>query len=252
MGVCCGDILPPSQGACSVTRGIRLARLLLLLLLAGAVAAVLWRLDYFDLREPGEIARAVEEVRGLPWLGPAYVLAYAAIAAVALPGAPLALIGGALVGTARGSLYVLLAAVLGAAATYALAHGAVGDTIELPGGRRVDARKLFGDGSGFLALFRLHLIPVAPFGLVNVAAALANVPFLPYIAATSLGILPGTVAYVYAGRALSAGLFETHQRAVWLAGAGCLALAALTFVPGLVRRATGRYRAADTRPEAPR
>lgn len=231
-----------------MTPSFRVARIIVLVLLAAAVAAVLWRLDYFELSEPARIAEAVRELRGLPWLGPAYVAAYTAIVAVALPGAPLALIGGALFGTVKASIYVLIASVIGSTITYALAHGAAGVKIPIGRGRHLDPHVIFGEGSGFMAVFRLHLIPVAPFGLVNVAAAVADVPFWPFIVATAAGVLPGTVAYVYAGRALSVGLFEQHQRAIALAGLGCFVLVALTFVPSVLRRIerwrAGRRRAA--------
>lgn len=215
---------------------LRLARLLILLLLAAVVGAIAWRLDYFSLRDADDIARAVDELRGLPWLGAGFVAAYTAVVAVALPAAPLALIGGALFGTLAGSLYVLIASTIGAAITYALAHGAAGVRIRISRDRWLDPRGIFGEGSGFMTVFRLHLIPVAPFGLVNIAAAVADVPFWPFLVATAAGIVPGTVAYVYAGRAISAGLLEQHQRAIALAGVGCFALVALTFVPAIARR----------------
>ena len=219
-----------------MTPHLRLARLLILVALAAVVAAIAWRLDYFALREPDDIARAVDELRGLPWLGAGFVAAYTAVVAVALPAAPLALIGGALFGTLTGSLYVMLASTIGAAITYSLAHGAAGVRIRVSRDRWLDPRGIFGEGSGFMAVFRLHLVPVAPFGLVNIAAAIADVPFRPFILATAAGIVPGTVAFVYAGRALSAGLFEQQQRAIALAGLGCFALVALTFLPAIVRR----------------
>lgn len=63
---------------------------------------------------------------------------------------------------------------------------------------------------GWLAVGSLRLIAFAPFSLVNYASALSPVRFWPYFAATVAGLLPGTVAVVLLGDAL------TGQSSPWL------------------------------------
>jgi uncharacterized membrane protein YdjX (TVP38/TMEM64 family) len=63
---------------------------------------------------------------------------------------------------------------------------------------------------GFFYLLSLRLVPVFPFWLLNLAPALLGMAFTPYLAATFLGIIPGTL--VFAG--IGAGLDE-----VFLSGA---------------------------------
>src|SRR5699024_11650475 len=50
------------------------------------------------------------------------------------------------------------------------------------------------------------LIGFIPFSLVNYCAGLSAVRLVPYTAATVLGSLPGTVAVVFLGEALTGGL----------------------------------------------
>ena len=69
-----------------------------------------------------------------------------------------------------------------------------------PAVKAIDARLA---KRGWLAVGSLRLIAPAPFALVNYCSALSAVRLLPYTAATVVGILPGTVAAVLLGDALS-------------------------------------------------
>jgi uncharacterized membrane protein YdjX (TVP38/TMEM64 family) len=46
-------------------------------------------------------------------------------------------------------------------------------------------------------MLRLRLIPVLPLGTVNFIGGLARAPFLPYLAATAVGVLPSILIYTY-------------------------------------------------------
>jgi len=81
----------------------------------------------------------------------------------------------------------------------------------------------------------LRLSPMVPFNLQNYALGVTAIPFLEYLLATLIGIIPGIVIYVYFGmfgKALSSGpgLFD-----YLLFGVGVLATIALAF---MVARAT--------------
>ncbi len=54
---------------------------------------------------------------------------------------------------------------------------------------------------GFRLVFFMRLSPVFPFSLMNYALGITKVPFWPYIWGTALGMLPGSVMYVYFGTA---------------------------------------------------
>ena len=59
------------------------------------------------------------------------------------------------------------------------------------------------DRSGLLAVTSLRLIPALPFSLLNYAAGLSGVRFVPYLLGTVLGTAPGTVALVVLGDAVT-------------------------------------------------
>jgi uncharacterized membrane protein YdjX (TVP38/TMEM64 family) len=52
---------------------------------------------------------------------------------------------------------------------------------------------------GFKLILLLRLSPIFPFALSNYLYGVTAVGFWPYITATFLGFLPGTLAYVYSG-----------------------------------------------------
>ncbi|QIS12039.1 TVP38/TMEM64 family protein [Nocardia arthritidis] len=56
---------------------------------------------------------------------------------------------------------------------------------------------------GWLAVGSLRLISFAPFSVVNYCSALSAVRFTPYLVATVVGILPGTVGTVLLGDGLT-------------------------------------------------
>jgi uncharacterized membrane protein YdjX (TVP38/TMEM64 family) len=134
-----------------------------------------------------------------------YVAAYIAVVAFSLPGgAVMTLSGGLLFGAFIGAFLAVLGATIGAAVLFLLARSAFAPLVA---GR---AEGLLGPlraglaRDGFFYLLSLRLVPVFPFWLLNLAPALLGMRFAPYLAATFLGIIPGTL--VFAG--IGAGLDE--------------------------------------------
>ena len=56
--------------------------------------------------------------------------------------------------------------------------------------------------NAFSYLLALRLIPAAPFWVVNIVPALTRMPFRSYLAATFIGIAPGSAVFVSVGRGL--------------------------------------------------
>jgi uncharacterized membrane protein YdjX (TVP38/TMEM64 family) len=54
----------------------------------------------------------------------------------------------------------------------------------------------------FHYLLFLRLVPVFPFWIVNLVAALCGVHLGPFVVATALGIIPGTLAFAFLGAGL--------------------------------------------------
>ncbi len=83
----------------------------------------------------------------------------------------------------------------------AIGRDVVWQRISSPTIRRVDER--IEKRGGWLAVGSLRLIAFVPFSVVNYCCGISSIRIVPYILATVVGILPGTVGIVVLGDALS-------------------------------------------------
>jgi uncharacterized membrane protein YdjX (TVP38/TMEM64 family) len=134
--------------------------------------------------------------------GPAvFVLGYALASVAFVPGSVLTLAAGAIFGIAEGVVVVFIAAVLGSSAAFLVARYLARGAIErrLAGNARFAAIDRAIGAQGRKIVFLLRLSPVFPFNLLNYALGLTQVRFTDYLLA-SIGMLPGTLLYVYYGK----------------------------------------------------
>lgn len=206
---------------------------------------VAWRHGYFNLKDPEKLGAAAQRVQDIPWLGPIFVAVYAVLAAFAAPVSPLAYGAGAVFGVVRGTLFVMIASLLGATGGYFLARSAWSDVARRLLGRFHGKLDGIGSGTVFLTALRVQLLPIVPFGIFNYAAGVAHVPFLPFLGATALGILPGTIAAVYIGDRLLVGITESDRQAFVIAGFVAAGLFALSFAPTLIKKFRGANNRSD-------
>lgn len=197
-------------------------------------------------------------VEGLGVWGPLVFIAGYALAVVAfVPGSLLTLTAGAVFGIVRGTIYVAIAATLGEMLAFLIARHLARGAIErrLAGNARFAAldRAIGADGRRIVLLLRLS--PVFPFSLLNYALGLTRVRFVDYLVA-GVGILPGTLLYVYYGKlagdvaTLAAGAPPVDRGAGYYTVLG-LGLVATIVVTTLVTRIAGRaLRAATDDPPA--
>jgi len=133
----------------------------------------------------------------------------------------------------------MLASLIGATGGYFLARSAWSGVARRLLGRFHDKMTELRKGSVFLTTLRLQLLPVMPFGIFNYAAGVGHFPFLPFITATMIGILPGTIAAVYVGDRVMAGITHSDKRAFVVATIIVAALFALSFAPTLINKLRG-------------
>ena len=107
---------------------------------------------------------------------------------------------GVVYGLWLGFLGALIGATLGATAIFIVVQTSLGDALR----RRVRPwLGRFEDGfrrDAFNYLLAMRLVPVFPFWVLNIAPALLGMRLRAYVAATALGIIPGTFVYVWVGR----------------------------------------------------
>jgi len=208
---------------------------------AAVAVVVVLAVRWFNVQDL--LRQALDGVGRLgPW-GPVLFIALYVVATVLfIPGSVLTLGAGAVFGVLWGSVYVSIAATLGATAAFLVGRYLARDAIarRIAGNARFAAidRAVAEEGWKIVGLTRLS--PVFPFTLLNYAFGLTSVSLRHYVVASWIGMMPGTVMYVYLGSLARAAAGErTRTAGEWaLYGVGLLATVAVTiFVTRLARRA---------------
>ncbi|MBZ0227899.1 MAG: TVP38/TMEM64 family protein [Bauldia sp.] len=179
-----------------------------------------------------------------------FVALYALAIGLSFPGsAVMTIAGGFLFGPLLGSVYAVTGATLGAIALFLLVRMGLGDAMRSRAGGTIERlRRGFSENALGYLLF-LRILPVFPFWLVNLAAALLRVPLRSFTIATAVGIIPGSAVYASFGSGLGSLLDEgkpidlsailTPEIVVPF-----VALAALALAPALYQRLARLRRAA--------
>jgi uncharacterized membrane protein YdjX (TVP38/TMEM64 family) len=132
-----------------------------------------------------------------------FIGAYAMVAGLSLPGAViLTLAGGFLFGAGWATVFVNVGATTGATVAFLTARYLLRDTVEQKFGKWLGPFQEGFAKNAFSYLLTLRLIPLFPFFVVNLVSGLTRVSVGTYVAATALGIIPGSFVYAYAGRQL--------------------------------------------------
>ncbi|HLP90614.1 MAG TPA: TVP38/TMEM64 family protein [Nostocaceae cyanobacterium] len=186
------------------------------------------------------INHSVQWMRNFGVLAPIiFIIIYNLATLLFIPGSVLTIKGGFLFGIFWGSIYVLMAAILGAICAFLIGRYLSRDWISRqleyhPKFKAID-QAVAKEGWKIVLLTRLS--PLFPFNLLNYAFGITQVSLKDYILG-SLGILPGTIMYVYIGAVASdismlntMNLQVQPQMQVWqgiLQGLGLLATIGIT------------------------
>lgn len=223
------------------------------LALVTVAAALLFSAYYFDF--PEYLKRILDQIAGLGAWGPAIFIAlYIAVTVMLLPGSILTLGAGVVFGVVRGSIFVSIAATLGATAAFLVGRYLARDWVAA----RIEGNEKFAaidhavarEGWKIVGLTRLS--PIFPFNLLNYAFSVTRVSLRDYFFASWIGMMPGTVMYVYIGSlAGDLATLGTQERArtpgEWaLYLVGLVATVAVTvYVTRVARAALARRGAVD-------
>jgi pyruvate/2-oxoglutarate dehydrogenase complex dihydrolipoamide dehydrogenase (E3) component/uncharacterized membrane protein YdjX (TVP38/TMEM64 family) len=140
-----------------------------------------------------------------PWqtaLG--YFLVYVAVAGQGQPGAAvLTLLGGAIFGLAWGTVIVSFASSIGATLAFLSSRFLLRDWVQARFGDRLRPINEGVAQEGAFYLFALRLVPAFPFFVINLVMGLTPLRTWTFYWVSQLGMLAGTLVYVYAGAQLS-------------------------------------------------
>ncbi|WP_316527864.1 TVP38/TMEM64 family protein [Kitasatospora brasiliensis] len=173
------------------------------------------------------------------WFGPLFALVYALGTLAFMPRLALNAAAGLLFGFQLGMALALLGTVVGAVVAFALGRSLGREALRpYLRGKWLGAMDQRFTEKGFRSVLVLRLVPGMPFQATNYGAAFSGVRFLPFILATTIGVVPNTAVYVTA--AASAGRPDS---AAFLLSAGVIALLGVGTVVGLWRTWSARRRA---------
>lgn len=169
-----------------------------------------------------------------------FVLIYVGVVGLSLPGAViLTLAGGFLFGAVWGTLFVNLGATTGATLAFLASRYLLRDWVERKFGKWLGPVQQGFAKNAFSYLMTLRLIPLFPFFAVNLISGLTRVNVGTYVAATALGIIPGSFVYSYAGRQLGTINSLKDIASPGVIGAFVL-LGLLALVPNLYKKWSGK------------
>ncbi|MCC5608286.1 TVP38/TMEM64 family protein [Nostoc sp. CHAB 5834] len=170
-----------------------------LLLLSCLIATLIIVAKQFNFQ--GLLQTSVIWVESLGVLGPiAYIAIYNLATLLFIPGSLLTLKGGCLFGVFWGSIYVLIAAIVGATLAFLIGRYLSRDWVsrQMEQHPKFKAIDLAVAKEGWKIVLLTRLCPIFPFNLLNYAFGVTQVSLKDYILG-SLGIIPGTLMYVYIG-----------------------------------------------------
>lgn len=149
----------------------------------------------------GFLQNTLQWINGLGALGGVVFIAIYIIATLAfLPAAILTLGAGVIFGVIWGSLYVFIGATLGAVAAFLVGRYLARGWVK----QKISSYQKFANidqavsKEGLKIVFLIRLSPLFPFNLLNYALGVTSVSLKDYFLA-SVGMIPGTIMYVYLG-----------------------------------------------------
>lgn len=140
-----------------------------------------------------------------------FIVVYAVATVLMAPGSILTIGAGFAFGLWKGFLAVSAGATLGASLAFLVARFIAREKIEAIAQRNEKFRNIDSaiGRQGAKLIFLLRLSPVIPFNLSNYFYGLTGVKFWPYVLASWIGMIPGTLLYVYIGTAGKAAVAAT-------------------------------------------
>ncbi len=141
----------------------------------------------------------IEANRTISWL--VFIVMYILATVLLLPGSILTLGAGFLFGLGYGFAIVSFSSVVGASCAFLIGRFFARDWVagKLAGMPRFAALDAAIAERGALIVLLTRLSPIFPFNLLNYSLGLTAVRFWTYVGVSWIGMIPGTVLYVYLG-----------------------------------------------------
>ncbi len=241
----------------SGARGLATAGKLVLLAVVAGLIAVFFLFDlsqYASLEYLKSVhSEVVTEVRASPVRSSlVYFFGYVLVTGLSLPGAAvMTLAGGAVFGLVWGLLLVSFASSIGATIAMIISRTLLGNWVQERYAEQLVSINAGLEKDGAFYLFSLRMVPLFPFFVINLVMGLTPLSAWRFYWVSQVGMLAGTVVFVFAGTQLA----EVESISDVLSPGLILAFSLLGLFPLLARKslealARVRARRAATSQEA--
>ncbi|QDG54738.1 hypothetical protein FIV42_29530 [Persicimonas caeni] len=158
------------------------------------VLAALWHWTPLgEWASPRNLAMMVEPISQSWWSVPLAILTFVALSVLAFPTSVLILAMGFIFGALWGSLYGLIGAMLSAAASYGIGNAIGADSVGKIAGKRFGQIHTWVAERGVWSVVAVRMVPVAPYGVVNLAVGSSRIPLRDFMWGTLIGMTPGII-----------------------------------------------------------
>jgi uncharacterized membrane protein YdjX (TVP38/TMEM64 family) len=167
------------------------------------IVALVWWMRANDLTLGEAVLAALNWVQNNPWAPVLYVVIYALRPFLLFSATLLTIAGGFLFGPVWGVVYTVIAANTSATVAFAIGHffgRGLLDEAQAEGLVQRYAQRLREHSFETVLIMRFIYLP---YDLVSILSGLLRIRYLPFILATILGSIPGTIAFVLLGAAAS-------------------------------------------------
>jgi uncharacterized membrane protein YdjX (TVP38/TMEM64 family) len=187
---------------------MKLKKIVVLIVIAAIILAVkVFHLDQYltlsSLKGSLDQLKALYENHRLMVIA-GYFVVYVLTTSLSIPGAaPLGIAGGALFGFWTATLVVSFASSIGATLACFVSRFLLRDWIQNRFSEKIAKVNEGIDKEGAFYLFTLRLIPIFPFWMINLVMGLTKMSLLKFYWVSQIGMLPGTMVFVNAGKELA-------------------------------------------------
>jgi phosphatidylserine/phosphatidylglycerophosphate/cardiolipin synthase-like enzyme/uncharacterized membrane protein YdjX (TVP38/TMEM64 family) len=230
------DLMMPPEERKSTLRQLAPA-LLMLGLLAALAAAWRWT-PLSQWLDTDSLQQLLTQISGSPLALLAIPAAYTAAGLLSVPLTLLVVVTALVFGPWTGFLYAMSGALLSALCNFTLGRWLASNRVRQMAGSRLNRLSEKLGKRGILAIVTLRLVPVAPFGVVNLVAGATHVRLRDFLLGSAIGLAPGLLGIT----------FFSHQVAATIRSPEPGAFALLAGIAGaLVAAGWLLYRWADKR-----
>lgn len=211
-------------------------KVLLLAAIIGVIFAALkvLKIDFSGVSE----TQFRDWVKQLGAWGPViYIVVYILRPLIFFPAGVLSATAGIIWGSALGFFYLQIAANLSSLAEFLIARYFAREAITRHlKGKISDLDKKI-EKHGFLTVLLIRLIPNVAWDIQNLSLGLTKVRARDYFAATLIGIMPGSFAFVFFGASLIKVLFDPKN--IWILGAAVLIFVGIYYLQKYIKKRHG-------------